>query len=61
MLFRSVKMVSELATTIGVVVCVEGVETPGQYEALKNRKVQLIQGYLFGKPMKIEDFEKKFL
>lgn len=56
-----VKMVSELATTIGVVVCVEGVETPGQYEALKNRKVQLIQGYLFGKPMKIEDFEKKFL
>lgn len=56
-----VKMVSELAATIGVVVCVEGVENQRQYEALKNGKIQLIQGYLFGKPMRIEEFEKNFL
>lgn len=56
-----VKMVAELAKTIGVIVCVEGVEEQAQYEILKKLGIQLIQGYYFGKPMKIEEFENKFL
>lgn len=56
-----VKMVGELASTIHVKVCVEGVETEEQITALKNSKIQLIQGYFFGKPMRAEIFEKQFL
>lgn len=56
-----VKMVNELANTIGVKVCVEGVETRKQLDVACDMKVCMIQGYYFGKPMKIEDFEKKYL
>lgn len=56
-----VKMVSELAKTIGVTVCVEGVEQKKQLEALKDMNVQLIQGYYYGKPMPVQDFEKMYL
>lgn len=56
-----VKMVSELATTIGVKVCVEGVENTKQLEVLKNMKIHMIQGYYFGKPMKLEEFESTYV
>lgn len=56
-----VKMVAELAGAIGVNVCVEGVETKEQLDELSGSKIQLIQGYYFGKPMKLEEFEKEFL
>lgn len=56
-----VKMVAELAGAINVKVCVEGVETRGQLDALLKTKIQLIQGFYFGKPMQIQDFEKKYL
>lgn len=55
-----VKMVGELAETIKVNVCVEGVEKIEQYEALKPLKVHLIQGYYFGKPMPLRQFNEKF-
>lgn len=56
-----VKMVNELANTIGVKVCVEGVETKKQLDIACDMNVCMIQGYYFGKPMKIEEFEKKYL
>lgn len=56
-----VKMVSELAKTIGVTVCVEGVEQKKQLEVLKDMNVKLIQGYYYGKPMPVQDFEKMYL
>lgn len=56
-----VKMVSELAETIGVRMCVEGVEDSGQLEKLRAMKIHFIQGYYFGKPMKAEAFEEKYL
>ena len=56
-----VKMVSELAKTIGVTVCVEGVEQKKQIEALKDMNVKLIQGYYYGKPMPVHEFEKMYL
>ena len=56
-----VKMVGELATAIHVNVCVEGVETKEQLDALVGSKVQLIQGFYFGKPMKAEMFERQYL
>ena len=57
-----VKMVAELATTIGVTVCCEGVETKKQLKVLEDmHQIQLIQGFHFGKPMRIADFEKTYL
>lgn len=56
-----IKMVAELAGTLGVNVCVEGIETSAQYSALKDGKVKYIQGYYFDRPMKREDFEKKYV
>ena len=56
-----VKMVSELAATIGVAVCVEGVETDKQLNIVSHMNIGMIQGYYFGKPMKIDEFEKKYL
>ena len=56
-----VKMISELAETIGVHMCVEGVEEDDQLEKLREMKVQYIQGFYFGKPMRVEEFEDKYL
>ncbi|MGN0343084.1 MAG: EAL domain-containing protein [Roseburia sp.] len=56
-----VKMVSELAETIGVRICVEGVEELEQVEKLRAMKVQYIQGYYYGKPMRSTEFDEKYL
>lgn len=56
-----VKMVSELANTIGVSICVEGVETEEQYHILQGMTVRLVQGYYFDRPMPKADFEKKYV
>ncbi len=56
-----VKMVAELAETIGVHMCVEGVEEEAQLQKLRDMKVQYIQGFYFGKPMRAKEFEEKYL
>ena len=56
-----VTMVTELANTIGVHVCVEGVETDRQYAIIKKMGIYYIQGYFFDKPMCIESFEEKYI
>lgn len=56
-----IKMISELAGSIGVSICVEGIETKDQYKVLEGMQVRLIQGYYFDRPMKREDFEKKYV
>jgi len=56
-----IRMVTELANTIGVQVCVEGIETQAQFEALDGMNVRMIQGYYFDKPMKCEQFEALYV
>ena len=56
-----IKMVAELAGTLGVNVCVEGIETPDQYKVLKDMSVKYIQGFYFDRPMKRRDFEQKYV
>ena len=41
-----IKMVAELAETIGVSVCVEGIETPEQFRVLQGMKVKYIQAII---------------
>ena len=52
-----VTKVVEMAKELGMKVISEGVETEEQFELLKEVKCDMAQGYLFGKPMPIEEFE----
>ncbi|EGT3891229.1 bifunctional diguanylate cyclase/phosphodiesterase [Clostridioides difficile] len=52
-----VTKVIEMAKELGMKVISEGVETEEQFELLKEVKCDMAQGYLFGKPMPIEEFE----
>lgn len=56
-----IKMVAELAETIGVSICVEGIEKEEQYKVLEGMKVRMVQGYYFDKPMTRTKFEEKYL
>ena len=56
-----IKTVSDLASTIDVNVAVEGVEDSRQEDALGGMKIDMIQGYLYDKPLPQKDFEKKYL
>lgn len=51
-----ISTVSTLAETLGMSVCVEGVETKGVYEALQAYNIQALQGYYFAKPLESEVF-----
>lgn len=52
-----VKMISELAKTLGVHICVEGIENAAQCDVVRDLSVKYIQGYFFGRPMSCDDFE----
>lgn len=56
-----VKMVGELASALGVKVCVEGIETIEQYRVLENINVRMVQGFYFDKPMPQKAFEMKYV
>lgn len=54
-----VQMIMLLAERMGLSVLAEGVETPEQQAALEVRGCQHLQGYLFGRPMPVEEFERE--
>lgn len=53
------KHVMAMAKEIGLECIVEGVETPAQLELLRQNDCELAQGYLFDKPLPLEEFEKR--
>ena len=53
------KYVLAMAKELGLECIVEGVETPSQLELLRQNECELAQGYLFDKPLPIEEFEKR--
>ena len=42
-------------------VVAEGIETEEQLEALRSCGVELVQGYLFSKPIPTSEYEEKYL
>src|SRR5690606_30707110 len=56
-----IKMIIVLAHTLGLNVIAEGVETEEQCQILENYGCYYYQGYLFGKPMSIDEFEQHFM
>ena len=53
-----IRTVVEMARSLNIEVIAEGVETKAQAEFLKALDCVNMQGYYFGKPMCVEDFEK---
>jgi EAL domain-containing protein (putative c-di-GMP-specific phosphodiesterase class I) len=51
------KMVVALAETMGLTVIAEGVETVAQRDALHDLRCYAFQGYLFSRPLPIQEFE----
>lgn len=56
-----VSSVSQLADSMDVCVVVEGVEQERQKALLDEMKIDMVQGFLFDKPMPREEFEDKYL
>ena len=56
-----VKTISELADSLDVDVCVEGVEMDKQIDMIGKFSVNLAQGFFFDKPLSRDEFEKKYL
>ena len=56
-----VKMIGELASALEVRVCVEGIETKEQFDALENMNVRMVQGFYFDRPMPRALFEEKYI
>lgn len=52
-----VRTIIALARGLELTVIAEGVELPGQHAALAEYGCQAFQGYLFGRPVPIEDFD----
>ena len=49
----------QMAHELGFTVLAEGVETKEQYEYLKNRGCDTFQGYYFGKPQPLDNYQKE--
>lgn len=58
---RIVKTIAQLCREMGIKLIAEGIEKEEQLTALKGCGVELVQGYLFSRPIPIEEYEKKYL
>ena len=57
--FKLIKHTIALAKDLGMNVIAEGVEENDQLECLKGLKCDVIQGFLFSRPVEKADFERK--
>jgi len=55
-----VKAIIDLIKKLGMTVVAEGIETKEEVEILRALNCDVIQGYYFGKPLPLDEFEKKF-
>lgn len=58
---KTVHFISNLADTFQAEVCVEGVENDSIRKVLNNYEVKSFQGYLYSRPITLEEFSKKYL
>lgn len=59
--YRLFQNVLELAHSVQIRVCCEGVETVDEMRALKGLMPELMQGYYFSKPVEPGEFERRYL
>ena len=56
-----VPSLTRLCHSVGCQVCLEGVETAEEYEAVRRLGIEVMQGYYFGRPVPAEEFERLYL
>lgn len=56
-----VPSLTQLCHNIGRQVCLEGVETREEYEAVRHLGIEVMQGFFFGHPVPPEEFERLYL
>ncbi len=56
-----VRTMVQLGKTIGAEICVEGIETKQQLDALKGMEVKYVQGFYYDKPLRRAAFEEKYV
>jgi EAL domain-containing protein (putative c-di-GMP-specific phosphodiesterase class I) len=56
-----VRSMVDMGNAIGAEICIEGVETKAQMDALKDMGVKYIQGYYYDKPLRRAAFEEKYV
>ena len=58
--YRLLNHIVEMSHSLGLHVCVEGIETEGELTKAKQKEPDYIQGFLFGKPRSRAEFTQKF-
>lgn len=56
-----IESIAGICQNMGIQLVAEGIEEEAQLEMLRSCGVELVQGYLFSKPIPIEEYEKKYL
>ena len=56
-----VESIVDICKKMNIQVVAEGIETEAQLSALRACGVELAQGYLFSKPVPMEEYENKYL
>ena len=51
----------DICKKMGIQVVAEGIETEEQLSVLRDCGVELAQGFLFSRPIPIEEYEEKYL
>ncbi len=54
------RLVVELCGVLGIDTCLEGVETEEEFDALRPMPLSYIQGFLLGRPLPAEEFERLY-
>lgn len=56
-----VESISEVCLKLGIRMVAEGIENEEQYAVLRACGIDLFQGYLFSRPIPVEEFERDYL
>ena len=59
--YKLISNVLDLANSSDISVCLEGVETEDQLQIIHDLRADCLQGYIFSKPIRAEEFEDKFI
>lgn len=59
--YKLMTYIIDMARSLGLKLCIEGVETSDDLRQLRQSGVDYIQGYLFGKPYPAVEFEKRYV
>lgn len=56
-----IKSIADICKSMDIQLVAEGIEEEEQLEALRSCGVELVQGFLFSRPIPIEEYEKQYL